>query len=46
LLGELNTLPRTTHLARVCNPHPGLEGPSTIDTPPVVPTAMDRLLSE
>jgi MoCo/4Fe-4S cofactor protein with predicted Tat translocation signal len=46
LLGELNTLPRTTHLARVCNPHPGLEGPSTIDTLPVVPTTMDRLLSE
>ncbi len=32
LLGELNTLPRTTHLARIRNPHPGLDGPATTDT--------------
>ncbi|MDB5385257.1 MAG: molybdopterin oxidoreductase, iron-sulfur binding subunit [Planctomycetaceae bacterium] len=38
LLGELNTLPRTTHLARIRNPHPSLEGPATIDTPAIKPT--------
>jgi len=46
LLGELNTLPRTTHLARIRNPHPSLEGPAQTDTPPIEPTAVDRLLSE
>jgi molybdopterin-containing oxidoreductase family iron-sulfur binding subunit len=45
LLGELNTLPRTTHLARIRNPHPSLEGPATADTPPVEPTAVDRFLN-
>jgi Fe-S-cluster-containing dehydrogenase component len=46
LLGELNTLPRTTHLARIRNPHPSLEGPPQTDTPPIEPTAVDRLLTE
>ena len=44
LLAELNTLPRTTHLARIRNPHPALEGPATSDMPPIEPTALDRLL--
>lgn len=46
LLGELNTLPRTTHLARILNPHPDLVGPATTDTPPVEPTAVDRFLNQ
>jgi len=45
LLAELNTLPRTSHLARIRNPHPDLEGPAAIDTPPVEPTRLDRLHS-
>jgi molybdopterin-containing oxidoreductase family iron-sulfur binding subunit len=43
LLAELNTLPRTSHLARIRNPHPDLEGPSSTDTPSVEPTRVDRL---
>ena len=46
LLGELNTLPRTTHLARVCNPHPDLEGPAANDTRPVEETILDRLMHD
>jgi molybdopterin-containing oxidoreductase family iron-sulfur binding subunit len=44
LLAKLNTLPRTTHLARIRNPHPDLEGPATTDTRPVEPTSLDQLI--
>jgi len=37
LLAELNALPRTTHLARIRNPHPMLAGPATNDTPSLEP---------
>ncbi len=43
LLGELNTLPRTTHLSRVQNPHPDLPMPAKNDTLPLNPTLLDEI---
>jgi molybdopterin-containing oxidoreductase family iron-sulfur binding subunit len=45
VLAELNTLPRTTHLARIVNPHPDIGGPPKRDTPPLEPGLVDRLES-
>lgn len=44
LLADLNTLPRTTYLARIRNPNAALGAPATIDTPPIEPTILDRVL--
>ncbi len=36
LLAELNTRPRTSHLARIRNPHPALAEEKTLDTEPLL----------